>query len=129
MEECPLWTRGYLFGWRCRSNCFLCFYQRLYEWVGLLEHHPGLFQKAEVMEQTYGSTRSDTRLERHTGDPSAYEDYYFNANWPLRKIREYAEDIYRKRVSDVSKLIVEARHVDDEDTIGMLTSCGAYCGK
>ena len=32
--------------WRSRSGCYFCFYQRKKEWVGLLENHPDLFEKA-----------------------------------------------------------------------------------
>ena len=36
--------------WRSRSGCYFCFFQRSIEWVGLLERHPELFQKAEQFE-------------------------------------------------------------------------------
>ncbi len=49
------WDMAALFAWRSRANCYLCFYQRLYEWVGLLEHHPSLFDRAELIETNYGS--------------------------------------------------------------------------
>lgn len=37
--------------WRTRSGCYFCFYQRKIEWVGLLEKHPDLFQKAIEYER------------------------------------------------------------------------------
>lgn len=37
--------------WRSRSGCYFCFYQRKIEWVGLLEHHPQLFDKAKQYER------------------------------------------------------------------------------
>ena len=36
--------------WRTRSGCYFCFYQRKSEWVGLLEKHPDLFDKAKQFE-------------------------------------------------------------------------------
>jgi len=37
--------------WRSRSGCYFCFYQQRREWVGLLETHPDLFQKAMDYER------------------------------------------------------------------------------
>lgn len=37
--------------WRTRSGCYFCFFQRKAEWVGLLEHHPDLFEKAKEYEK------------------------------------------------------------------------------
>jgi 3'-phosphoadenosine 5'-phosphosulfate sulfotransferase (PAPS reductase)/FAD synthetase len=38
--------------WRTRSGCYFCFFQRRSEWVGLLENHPDLYEKAKEYEQT-----------------------------------------------------------------------------
>lgn len=37
--------------WRSRSGCYFCFFQQRREWVGLLETHPDLFQKAMDYEK------------------------------------------------------------------------------
>lgn len=37
--------------WRTRSGCYFCFFQRRTEWVGLLERHPELFDKAKQYEK------------------------------------------------------------------------------
>src|SRR5262245_29115957 len=37
--------------WRTRSGCYFCFFQRRAEWVGLLEHHPTLFEAAKEYEK------------------------------------------------------------------------------
>jgi 3'-phosphoadenosine 5'-phosphosulfate sulfotransferase (PAPS reductase)/FAD synthetase len=37
--------------WRSRSGCYFCFFQRKNEWVGLLENHPDLYQKAMGFEK------------------------------------------------------------------------------
>ena len=44
--------------WRTRSGCYFCFFQRKAEWVGLMEHHPKLFEKAKEYE----------KLNKTTGD-------------------------------------------------------------
>jgi len=38
------------YSWRSRSGCYFCFFQRKIEWVGLLENHPDLFEKARHFE-------------------------------------------------------------------------------
>lgn len=43
--------------WRSRSGCFFCFYQRIEEWIGLLHHHPDLFNKAKEYEKTTGNKK------------------------------------------------------------------------
>lgn len=37
--------------WRSRSGCYFCFFQQRREWVGLLETHPKLFEKAMEYEK------------------------------------------------------------------------------
>ena len=39
------------YNWRSRSGCYFCFFQRKSEWVGLLENHPDLFEKAKKFEK------------------------------------------------------------------------------
>lgn len=47
--------------WRTRSGCYFCFFQRKAEWVGLMENHPDLFQKAKEYEKS-----NDVTGERYT---------------------------------------------------------------
>ena len=37
--------------WRTRSGCYFCFFQRKAEWVGLMENHPELFERAKAYEK------------------------------------------------------------------------------
>lgn len=67
------WERAFLFAWRSRANCFMCFYQRRYEWVGLLEHHPALFDEAQRIEHDYGS-------------PPLVQNYFFG--YRARRLRK-----------------------------------------
>lgn len=50
LEEAGLGLPEY-YKWRSRSGCYFCFFQRKSEWVGLLEHHPDLFEKAKAYEK------------------------------------------------------------------------------
>jgi 3'-phosphoadenosine 5'-phosphosulfate sulfotransferase (PAPS reductase)/FAD synthetase len=54
------------YAWRSRSGCYFCFFQRKGEWVGLLEKHPDLFEKAmdyEKPEEGYTWQQSESLQE------------------------------------------------------------------
>jgi len=60
--------------WRSRSGCYFCFFQQKIEWVGLLENHRDLFDKASSYEQwderrqkqfTWAQGESLAELARH----------------------------------------------------------------
>lgn len=125
-EELPRapWRRASLFSWRSRSNCFMCFYQRLYEWVGLLEHHVDLFTRAEALEEEYGSVDGTNGRIRDA-------PFYFSQDTPLRSIRVRAEDIFNRRVRQVYNLLIDTKRASVDKSLDLLslTSCGAYCGK
>ena len=55
LEEAGLGMPKY-YEWRTRSGCYFCFFQRKIEWVGLLERHPELFEKAKAYEKFDPST-------------------------------------------------------------------------
>ena len=44
--------------WRTRSGCYFCFFQRKSEWVGLLENHPDLYEKAKAFEKLGDTTET-----------------------------------------------------------------------
>ena len=46
--------------WRTRSGCYFCFYQRRSEWIGLLENHPELYDKAQAYEKELADGRRFT---------------------------------------------------------------------
>ena len=113
------WQRARLFSWRSRSNCYFCFYQRLYEWVGLLEHHPELFAAAEKMESTYGASFA-----------SRPDFYIRGSGLPLSDIRIRAKSIFNARAKDVYLAVIEQRRNPDDDVPQLnQTSCGIHCGK
>lgn len=103
-----------LFCWRSRMNCYYCFNQQVWEWVGLLEHHPDLFEKAEIIENQVGA-----------------EGYTWRQDWSLKRIRSEAESIKARRAKRViNRIITTAFKIEDgeEDQLG-LVSCGLFCGK
>lgn len=40
MNNLEPWEFRTLFSWRSQPNCYDCYNQRVYEWIGLLDHHP-----------------------------------------------------------------------------------------
>jgi len=50
LEESGVGVPSY-YQWRSRSGCYFCFFQQRNEWVGLLERHPDLFQRAMDYEK------------------------------------------------------------------------------
>lgn len=118
----PTYIFDRTFAWRSRPNCFCCFYQRRYEWVGLLEHHPKLFDRAEELEVNMTDRRE-----------SAY--YWISKDIPLSIIRERSDEIFQSRVSAVFKMIMSMNQkglfVDSfMDGIELAQkSCGLFCGK
>ena len=55
LEESGLGLPAY-YQWRSRSGCYFCFYQQRIEWVGLLENHPDLYEKAGKYERINSET-------------------------------------------------------------------------
>lgn len=63
LEESGLGIPDY-YKWRSRSGCYFCFFQQRIEWVGLLENHPDLYEKAKKYEKFNTATG-----ERYTWSP------------------------------------------------------------
>lgn len=102
------WQKRMLFAGRSRSNCFHCFYQRLYEWLWLKEAHPEYFYKARAWEK---------------------QDYSWNANHPLGdfEAQEFCTRTFNSRVSQIVKILKGEDREPDSDIAGV--SCGLICGK
>lgn len=118
----PEWIIDILFSWRTRANCYFCFNQRKYEWVGLLRHYPKLFKNAMKME--------------HNGS-----NFYWNGkDYPLEKIIANQDSIIEKRIKAIIKIVEKIiaektlSNFENDDDAGFIdileiTSCGWICGK
>jgi hypothetical protein len=125
INELPKWIFDRTFAWRSRPNCFMCFYQRRYEWCGLLEHHPELFADAEEIEGTHG----------YSENTKEHAFLWIGKDKPLSYIRENFARIVQARVDVIVKLL-RKRQQSELFTDALLdeleaaqTSCGLYCGK
>lgn len=121
VERLQPWHKNALFSWRSRSNCFMCFYQRQYEWAGLYEHHRDLFFKAMRLEQDYGGMHGARR---------ALQPFWFREDYPLSWIQDNRVSIVKKRAKEVVKTVMQAVHFVKADLDVLATvGCGMYCGK
>jgi 3'-phosphoadenosine 5'-phosphosulfate sulfotransferase (PAPS reductase)/FAD synthetase len=71
LEESGLGLPKY-YKWRSRSGCYFCFFQQRIEWLGLLENHEDLFDRAERFEKE---------------DPETGERYTWSPRESLRELR------------------------------------------
>ena len=85
LDESGVGVPGY-YGWRSRSGCYFCFYQRRSEWVGLLENHPELFEQAQAYERV---------------DPETGEVYSWNSAESLAALAE------PERVAEIKRRTAE----------------------
>jgi hypothetical protein len=115
----PEWMFDSLFSWRSRPNCDRCYNQRLYEWVGLLEHHPDRFWEAESWEHKGGE-----------------KTYTWNRTKSLQQIADERNKIKKKRAKNVFNSIKKFEQLnlfDDNNNESLdflsMTSCGLFCGK
>ncbi len=81
------------YAWRSRSGCYFCFFQQKREWVGLLENHPDLFEKAKSYEKF---------------DPATGERYTWNQGESLDELAHpgriaQIKEEYEKRKSREAK--------------------------
>lgn len=104
-----------LFAWRSRNNCYFCFFQRQYEYIGLYLHHPDLFWDAVELEENTGA-----------------EGYTFQPSYSLRSLVDKKDKIINRRVQEIVKYVLnkEAQIAQglEIDDLG-LVSCGVFCGK
>ena len=75
--------------WRARSGCYFCFFQRKIEWVGLLEKHPKLFEKAKWYEK-----------QNYKGDQTAFT---WVDGMPLEEVEKNKEQIKKNYKARMEK--------------------------
>ena len=118
LDNMEPWQKAMLVAWRVRNNCSLCFYKRIYEWVGLYEIHPILFELA-------------CKIER---DLCHRQEHTWIRGFKLPSLISRAEKIKEHRAKAVVKYLrtKQTRYLfDTNDPIDELavTSCGLLCGK
>lgn len=110
-------TKRQIFAWRSRTNCYFCFFQRRYEWIGLAEHHPELFERACTLEESIGA-----------------KGYTWIQGVTLREYVQRRDAVIEKRAKGIAKLLTENEASllnEDGEPVDLLqiVSCGLFCGK
>jgi hypothetical protein len=113
LEESGIGFPGY-YDWRTRSGCYFCFFQRKAEWVGLLEHHPDLFELAKQYEKINEETG-----ERYTWNQKESLDELANPE-RVREIKDRHErelsKVQKKRVNlPLYEVLDEVLEEEDDD--------------
>ena len=111
LEESGLGLPAY-YKWRTRSGCYFCFYQRKAEWVGLMENHPDLFERAKGYEkfneetgERYTWSQSESLVE--LSDPDRVKEIKDN----------YGKAMNRKKAVHPNRRLLDifGDVLDDED--------------
>lgn len=118
LDNLPPWERASLLALRSRSNCDRCFYARLYEKVGLLEHYPDRFENACLLEEKLCHG----------------EEFSWSPGYRLRDLANRAEEIKEKRAKAIVRYLAskQVRYLWDDYEVSddlSATSCGLLCGK
>lgn len=116
LDDLEPWVRAALLAWRTRNNCDRCFFMRKYEWIGLFEHHPDLFEAA-----------------CHTEESLCHRDEHsWRLDGRLRLLPLQADAIKHDRAAQIVKHLEVARQgvlFDTGQDMLDVTSCGLLCGK
>lgn len=108
LEESGIGIPKY-YDWRSRSGCYFCFFQQRVEWVGLLENHPDLYQKAMEFEKV---------------DPVTGEGYTWVEKESLAQLRDpervvkIKEESKKKRPIDKKANLSLSQVFDEDDDDG-----------
>lgn len=111
-----------MFAWRSRPNCFMCFYQRRYEWIGLREFHPLLFNHAKEIEEKFAGDRRENA-------------FYWIQDLPLSELEKKVNYYFSKRAMDLASIISKKfqgdffSHLIIDNMELAQKSCGLFCGK
>lgn len=117
LDKLQPWERAMLLAWRSRSNCDRCMYARVYEKIGLYEHHPDRFEDACLLEE---------RLCHR-------DELTWAKGYRLRDLIQRSESIKEKRAKAIVRYLrtKQVRCLWDEDEQPdelLVTSCGLFCG-
>lgn len=114
LEESGLGLPEY-YKWRTRSGCYFCFFQQKIEWLGLLENHPDLYEKAESFEKEDAATG-----EKYTW---SQKESLKELRSPERKKIILEESIRRKSKQEATHsnlVLTELFYPDETDVDGCL---------
>lgn len=106
------------YGWRSRSGCTFCFFQRKIEWVGLMEKHPEAFEEAKKYEKTAVNSGSPfTWSERESLEELAQPER-------VQQIKDdYEKRIIRLRQQQLNNPLKDNQNIDIDELYGQSKVC------
>jgi len=104
------------YNWRSRSGCYFCFFQRKSEWVGLLENHPDLYERAKAYEKTDQEngerfTWSNVESLEELATPERVADIKERTQKRKEKLRSQRSDL-----TLIEQFFDEVRDMEDSST-------------
>lgn len=112
LEESGLSLPQY-YEWRSRSGCYFCFFQRRSEWVGLMDRHPDLYNKAKAYEKI-----DTTTGQRYTWSQRESLDELQQPERKKEVLERAAQQSLDKEVK--TKTLGDFIDFDDDDELGCL---------
>lgn len=107
------------YDWRSRSGCYFCFFQQRIEWVGLLENHSDLYERAAKFEQ---EKENEVTGERYTWSQRESLAELRNP----KRVSAIKEEHLRRRQSEQrksSQTLSEVFEIDSSDAEGHDEGC------
>lgn len=102
--------------WRSRSGCYFCFFQRKSEWVGLLENHPHLYERAKAYEKTdLEGDKHFTWLDAESLEELAAPDRIAEIKSHAKRREEYLRQ-NRTNVTLMEQFFDEVRDLENSST-------------
>ena len=111
------------YSWRSRSGCYFCFYQQKREWLGLLENHPELFDKAKWYEEESRRKAGDSR---HTwSDNESLEELQDPERQTeiLTRYKQRLEALQKAKSKEGSNKLLHILGQDDDDEMLPCSFC------
>lgn len=102
------------YNWRSRSGCYFCFFQRRVEWLGLMDRHPDLFEKARAYEKIDPSTG-----QRYTWSSTESLDELARPE-RVQEIRARAVALDKEGKNRWAVTLLDLVDENDEDELGCL---------
>lgn len=112
LEESGIGLSDY-YEWRSRSGCYFCFFQQKIEWVGLLENHPQLYERAtqyEVNKEdesgegytwSQGESLKELRKSERVEKIKADAEKRRNSNQKATKVNQTLVDVFGNEADDL----------------------------
>ncbi|TDD44206.1 phosphoadenosine phosphosulfate reductase [Nonomuraea terrae] len=119
LDEAGIGLPAY-YEWRTRSGCYFCFFQRKHEWVGLMDRHPELFEKAVAYEEKVNYQQTAMKGRKYTWSQGESLDELIARRQEIEAKHRDAMERAARRIKPNRPLleILSDAHDEDDDQVG-----------